>query len=112
MSGGAGHCTKGWNGKSGKGGKMCGDKNLKSIDFGSGGGGSESGDIGGNGGGIIKLYVSGKLVMNNGAIITANGGGAGGSIVIHCNDLQMSQNTRITACGGKGGDDGRHVPEM
>jgi len=84
---------------------------LKPTTSGSGGGHGDGLWGGGEGGGAIRLDVSGTLTLNG--VISANGsnawnsdagGGAGGSIWITCHTLTGSG--YCTANGGSGNDDG------
>eukprot|EP01084_Bolivina_argentea_P013499 25354_1 len=92
--------------------------------------------MGGSGGGVIELNINGKLEMNAGCEITANGecgitheikgslfptkpprtahggGGSGGTIRIHCNDLiKNGSSHKICAVGGNGATSGCVVIE-
>ncbi len=111
-AGGAGYGGAGGNGDNGAGGGTYGDA-LSPVDCGSGGGNRDStrdDRWGANGGGAVKLVVSGILSVDgslsaNGHNAAHNecGGGAGGSIWIVCGFLAGIG--EITANAGDGGND-------
>jgi hypothetical protein len=93
------------------------DSTLQPTDYGSGGGGFYDGVsttyAGGNGGGVVKLVVSGTLeiagVINADGGSTATGaddvgGGGGGSIWISCGVLKSNSGSKILSALGGSGD--------
>lgn len=85
------------------------------IDLGSSGGSAQNANnLGGAGGGAIRLDVTGTLTLTNGATITADGqssqtdnggGGAGGSIYVSVGTL-TGAGAAFTATGGTGVNNG------
>ncbi|MCB0521113.1 MAG: hypothetical protein H6577_18950 [Lewinellaceae bacterium] len=74
--------------------------------MGSGGGGGFTGEVGGNGGGMVQvrtqsLILNGKIVANGGNGNIHTGGGSGGSVLILANEI--SGTGSIEAKGGTGG---------
>ena len=115
--GGGSYCSKGGEWEMGYSGKLYKDI----LDMGSGGG-TWGSFQGGNGGGYIDIIIgkNGKLILNQGSNICANGGngqdteyvcgsgaGSGGCINIKCYSLQSlilkDKTSTISAIGGKGG---------
>eukprot|EP01084_Bolivina_argentea_P260176 439275_1 len=94
------------------GGRMYGDKQLSILHLGSGGGG-EYYNIGGSGGGALKIQCLSNIIMKEDTSISCNGGdgsgrdsggGSGGSIHIIVKskyNIQMNESSSITAQGGK-----------
>ncbi|ETO12142.1 hypothetical protein RFI_25230, partial [Reticulomyxa filosa] len=108
FNGGGGYGTKGGEGDvllgAGKAGEMYGEETLlKEIHFGSGGGGSDLLQVGGNGGGIIELIIRQQLInhgsiqCNGGDGNILGGGGSGGSILIQL-QCQSSFSSRSRLC--------------
>jgi VCBS repeat-containing protein len=118
--GGSGKSSRGGAAHVGPGGTASSAGNSQTTTYGSlvspilngsgGAAGSNTGEIGGNGGGVVRLDVVGTLTVNG--PVTANGGGAptgtssgsgggsGGSIYITAGTLAGSNN--INANGGSG----------
>jgi len=106
---GGGYGGKGGNGASGVGGSPYGITNAP-IRPGSGGRYNRGG---GNGGGVVRIEASGIASVSG--ILRANGnnnwelhggGGSGGSVLLACDDLVTTANTRLWAYGGNGTGNG------
>jgi hypothetical protein len=103
----------GTGGRGGAGGAVYGDANLTTMMLGSGGGNNSSADnLGGIGGGAIKLDITNALTVNgrlsvNGTsdgpepTVRTTGGGSGGSLYINAGALTGSG--EVQANGGNGG---------
>eukprot|EP01084_Bolivina_argentea_P260175 439274_1 len=110
--GGGGYGSKGKDGLKyvDRGGNIYGNEQLSILHLGSGGGG-DTFDNGGSGGGALKIHCLGDLILKEDAFISCNGGksgldggcGSGGSIHIIVNgkeNIKMSELSSITAQGG------------
>ncbi|MFH0947707.1 MAG: fibronectin type III domain-containing protein [Elusimicrobiota bacterium] len=115
--GGGGYGGYGGRGTASDGGISYGSL-VAPLDFGSGGGGPNSSNPGGNGGGCLwlvatdTLTINGNLTANGGVGATNAGGGSGGSIFIQAGELKGSASIRAdggaysgsgTGSGGGGG---------
>ncbi|EQC48159.1 hypothetical protein M899_2647 [Bacteriovorax sp. BSW11_IV] len=114
--GGAGHAGPGGNGRSSGGTTVYGDR-KEPVDFGSGGGAGDD-EVGGHGGGVVKIIVNDLIV--NGNIFAKGGqgensccdqgaGGSGGSIWIQVNNSFTGSGAISVGGGSAGGVDGNEI---
>ncbi|MBH24201.1 MAG: hypothetical protein CMH57_07055, partial [Myxococcales bacterium] len=114
--GGGAHGGRGGNGQSGGGGGVWYDSSVGPVLAGAAGGTACGSSQGGRGGGIIRVQITGTLMLNgrmhasgaNGQTVSncGGGGGAGGSIWVTTNVMARSYNSAVeymTARGGSGG---------
>lgn len=109
--GGAAHAGNGGRGQAANNGQFItyGSSHIPTLFGSGGGGGANGGEIGGTGGGYVRLDVTGTLTVNgdiqsNGGASpsTANGAGGGSGGSIHINTGVLAGSATITANGGNG----------
>jgi hypothetical protein len=107
-SGGGYGGTGGWYSVSSRAGLTYGDSNAPAYP-GSGGRGEETGIIGGNGGGLIRIKASGTVLVKGkltarGANprVSTYGGGSGGGIYVICKTFAGEATGSLNANGGNG----------